>query len=372
MISNQAKIVHLTSAHTRYDTRIFLKECRALAAAGYYISLVVADGLGDEQKDNVFIYDVGSSKNRIDRMTRICRRVYNKAIELEANIYHIHDPELIPYGLRLKSADKIIIFDAHEDLPKQIIGKAYLNKLTRGVLSRIIGIYERRVCNHFDAIVSATPSINEKFLRINPKSVNINNYPLLGELSSDEFDWSKKMEHICYIGGISAIRGITFIVHAMSFVTSGARLKLVGPFSNENLAKEVRRMNGWSNVDELGFLDRKEVASVLSTSIAGLVTFLPLPNHIDAQPNKMFEYMSAGIPVIASDFPLWREIIEENKCGICVDPAKPNEIANAIDYIVSHPNEAEKMGRNGKNVVIEKYNWAIEEKKLLSLYQTFE
>jgi glycosyltransferase involved in cell wall biosynthesis len=118
----------------------------------------------------------------------------------------------------------------------------------------------------------------------------------------------------------------------------------------------------------LGVLDRRGVAEVLGRSVAGLVTLHPLVNYLDALPIKMFEYMSAGIPVIASDFVLWREIVQDGGCGLCVDPLKPNEIANAIDYLVTHPDEARRLGQNGRRAVVERYNWTVEEGKLLAFY----
>jgi glycosyltransferase involved in cell wall biosynthesis len=127
-------------------------------------------------------------------------------------------------------------------------------------------------------------------------------------------------------------------------------------------------MPGWQAVNEQGFVDRAGVRQVLGRSVAGLVTFHSLPNHIDAQPNKMFEYMSAGIPVIASDFPLWREIVLGNECGLCVDPMDAAAIAKAIDYLVQHPDEARQMGENGRRAVLERYNWSVEEAKLLGFY----
>ncbi|MCY1522537.1 Glycosyl transferases group 1 [compost metagenome] len=107
----------------------------------------------------------------------------------------------------------------------------------------------------------------------------------------------------------------------------------------------------------------------MSRSVAGVVTFLSAPNHIDAQPNKMFEYMSAGIPVVGSNFPLWKSIIEGNRCGVCVDPANPTEIAEAIDYLFTHQAEAREMGARGRAAVLDKYNWDGEGVKLLSLYR---
>ena len=93
-----------------------------------------------------------------------------------------------------------------------------------------------------------------------------------------------------------------------------------------------------------------------------------MPNHVNALPNKMFEYMSAGLPVIASNFPLWKEIVEGNKCGLTVNPLSPKEIAEAIRYLLAHPEEARKMGENGRKAVLEKYNWDNESRKLMVFY----
>jgi len=367
MKPSKNKVVHLTSAHGRYDTRIFLKMCSSLAAYGYDMSLVVADGEGDEVKNGVMIFDVGAKPHgRLSRMTKTVNDVLEKAIRLDGDIYHLHDPELMPVGIKLKKLGKKVIFDAHEDLPRQLLGKPYLNWPTKIVLSITFALYERYACRKFDYIVSATSHIRDKFLKINKNCMDINNFPILGELSSDR-PWDEKRNEVCYVGGISQIRGIQQVVKALE-ITTTVKLNLVGIFGEKAIEKETKAFAGWEKVNELGFLDRQQVSNIMGYSKAGIVTFLPSPNHVDAQPNKMFEYMSAGLPIITSNFPLWAEMIKESGCGICVDPLNPEEIARAIEYISSHPKEADNMGQNGKKAVLEKYNWSVEEVKLFNVY----
>ncbi|MEA3315003.1 MAG: glycosyltransferase family 4 protein [Campylobacterota bacterium] len=365
----QTKITHLTSAHPRYDTRIFIKMCSSLAKIeNYKVSLVVADGKGDESKNDVDIVDIGAkSGGRISRMTTTVKKVYEKAKELNSDIYHLHDPELIPIGLKLKKLGAKVIFDAHEDLPKQILGKHYLNRFTKTILSKSVSFYEKYSLRKFDYIITATPYIRDKFLKINTNSEDINNFPILDELLSD-VEYKNRKNQICYIGALTQERGIKEIVKSMEYDLDTS-LVIAGKFFDKNIEDEVKNYKGWEKVDFKGFVGRDEVKKILENSKIGLVTLYPIINYLDALPVKMFEYMASGVPVVSSDIELWKDIVNYTKCGLCVNPLEPKEIAKAIEYILTNSKEAEKMGQNGKKAVIEKYNWGVEENKLFNVYE---
>jgi len=356
----------MTSVHALNDTRIFIKECRTLRDAGYDVTLIVQHDK-DEIIDGIFIKGIDKPKNRRERMLKSTRQVYKRALECDADIYHFHDPELIPIGLRLKRRGKKVIYDVHEDVPRQIISKQWIPGPLRKTLSWMIERIENYSAKRFDQIMTATPFIRDRFLVVNERTLDINNYPVLSELYMPNADWNSKEKSVCYVGGIGKVRGIHEMVDAIGMTEYS--MLLAGSFESAAEREIAVKKNGWSRVNELGYLNRDEVKAVLSRSMVGLVVLHPIPNYINGLPVKMFEYMSAGIPVIASDFPLWKEIIDSNKCGICVDPLDINQIADAIKWVMDNPEQAKWMGANGRRAVEEKYNWEREGSKLQKVYE---
>lgn len=364
------RIAHLTSVHRRSDARIFEKECRSLSRAGYDVHLVVADAKGDCIEEGVAIHDVGSSGNRLSRMTRAAARVLRKARALRADLYHLHDPELIPIGLMLRRQGAKVVFDFHEDVPLQLLSKPYLPHILRKAVSRLFAAFERLSCPHFDALVAATPTIAAKLCRVNARTVVVRNFPLVGDVAQDPDTRPQTTRaNVIYVGSISETRGIREMLRALELLKGEVTLDLVGSFADEALRREMKAQPGWQWVNELGWLSRDAVASAIPQALAGLVLIHPKPNYVDALPTKLFEYMAAGIPVISSDIELWRQIIEKNECGVCVNPSDPAAIADAIRYLRDNPAISAAFGRNGRKAVTEEYNWAGESRQLLRLYE---
>jgi len=366
------KICILTSAHPAFDVRIFHKEGKSLARAGYEVTLI-ASGSADGTYEGITLKCLPVWKNRKDRLLRGLTAVYRLALKADADVYHFHDPELIPVALLLRVHGKKVVYDIHEDLPRTIGYKPYLPRVLDKPISRTVQVIENWASGRFSALVTATPVIGDRFSKRNGNIAVVNNYPKMEEIQiSGRGDSHKnRAANLLYVGmRITRSRGAEEMVRAMSLLPEHLRanLRLVGGWDSAELSSSIQKTPGWSSTTFLGLLDRDGVAGELQKAYAGLVILHPEPNYVASQPVKLYEYMCAGLPVIASDFPLWREIVTKAGCGLLVNPKDPREIAEAMTYLLTHPDEAEEMGRRGFEAIVDRYNWAQEEETLLRFY----
>lgn len=364
-----AKVCILTTVHPPFDTRIFHKQAKTLVKAGYDVTLI-AQHTKNEVIEGIKITALPKPRDRFNRIFGLTLKVLRLALKQKADAYHFHDPELILAGTLLKLRGAKVIYDVHEDVPKQILSKEWIPWPLRRLVAGITQIVGALASHFFDAVIIAAPAI-AKYFPV-PKINIVQNFPISDELILPiPVPYHKRSAKVIYVGGITAIRGIREMVQAMSLLPErlNARLVLAGRFSPPSLEAETRLLPGWEHVEFVGWRDRISVARLLGEARAGIVVLNPTPRYLEAWPTKLFEYMSAGLPVIASDFPLWREIVEGVGCGLLVNPLDHREIAEAIQYLLTHPKEAEEMGRRGRQAVQERYNWDIEKEKLLSLYR---
>ena len=364
------KVVQISSVHYSKDTRIFYKICKSLINNGYDLDLVIQHPKS-EQVEGVNIIALPIAKRKLARITKVIPRLVFQVIKYpRRTIFHFHDPELILVGLLLKLLGHKVIYDVHEDVPKAILSKKWISKGFKIPLSFLTKVVEKIGAVFFDAIITVVPSISSRFESNNNRVVEIRNYPKIQEYNLNHHSPPQKGENVVYIGSLSFARGINFLIDAIQHVKNkNIKLLVGGTFDDKGLEEEVKISKGWGRTKYIGWVCREDIFKIYQSSIAGMVTLKDTPSYRDALPVKLFEYMLAGIPVIATDIPFWREIIENVECGLLVQYDDPKKIAKAIDWIISHPKEAEIMGRNGRKAVLEKYNWEQEEKKLIKLYR---
>jgi len=363
------RVFVVTSVHGRYDVRIFLKQCRSISSHGNDVTLVVQDGRGNENREGVKILDLGNPPaGRIRRILFSPWRIYRFLRSAPADIIHFHDPELLPVGFLLKSDTRHVIYDSHEDFPRQVLSKHWIHPVLRKTVSILFERFENFIAKRLDAVVCATPFIAKRFKLINPNSIDINNYPLLEEFQPPDDQHKQPFSRtICYIGAMTRERGISELIEALD-ILQDVTLIMCGPFQNSDYEDKLKSRPSWKYVDYRGIVGREEIVDILKFSSVGIVTLLPTPNQIDSLPIKMFEYMAAGLPIIASDFPLWRKIVEDGQCGVCVDPSSPKDVASAIARLLSNETLCRKMGSAGRKAITNRYNWSHESEKLIELY----
>lgn len=370
------KIVHLTSVHPVFDPRIFHKEVVSLAKAGYEVVLI-APHSQDEVVDGVHIKAIRRAKGRSGRPATICR-ILKLARKEHASVYQFHDPELIVIAPLLKFLTGAnVIYDVHEDVRKQILSKDWIPAGLRRLFSFAYGLIEKVCLSFVDRIVIVIDDHRGLYPR-SKKVVCIRNYPLANTFSAGATpavrqDSGKK--RLIYVGAISANRGAFQLLEAMEMLggqSHSCLLELVGKASaateNELRCRIVRR-----RLDRSVKIEKQapfsQIDEILASSDIGLCVLMPLPNYIESLPTKLFEYMAAGLPVIASNFPIFKEIVEGGNCGLTVDPLEAKAIADAIAWLIDNPEAAREMGENGRRAVNERYSWETQEKELLGMYE---
>jgi glycosyltransferase involved in cell wall biosynthesis len=344
------------------------KECSSLAK-NYETHLIAVNDV-PKIVNKVKVHTFPKFKSRLLRILFAPILMFFKAMKINAEIYHIHDPELIFCALALKFFfKKKIIFDVHEHIKKHFKSKPYhIPFFVMKIITFAYSFIENNLFNKFDLIITATPLIKKEVYSFNNNVQAINNFPIISEVKQLN---EKKNHSVCYVGAITKDRGILEMIKALEF-DDKIRLSLAGGFVSEELREESMQQKGWKNVDYFGFVDREKVYEIMGKSFAGMIILATINNYLNSFPNKMFEYMLAGIPIIASDFPLWKEILDGVDCAVFVNPNNIEEIYNAVKYLNENPKIAEQMGRNGREKVLSDYNWEKEEKKLYEVYQNLE
>lgn len=377
-IDKKYKVCHLASKHKMNDMRIFEKECKSLAKAGFDVTLI---GFGDTAKTEVIdgvrcISLFCPIKNNLELLRKRNKMSLETALEVDADIYHLHEPELLPVGMKLKRKGKIVIFDSHEYYGWQLRDNIHKIKVIKvpAFLMKVFGNlymhYEKHVCMKIDGVVQVcTMNGVDYFYHRCQKTLFIRNLPSLSDYTrKTPIDYSQGPA-VAMIGGITKERGITQLVEAAHHAK--AKLLLAGAFSPKTYETELKELPAYACVDYKGFLDKKGMVALLEEANIGASTLLNVGQYdkIDTLPTKVYDYMSMQLPVVISNTDFAQKMNEKYHFAIYIDPEKPEDIADAIKWLKEHPEQAYEMGNNGRKAIEEEFNWEKESEKLVDFYK---
>ena len=358
------KIFVFTSAHRWNDTRIFKKQLFSLSAK-YKVEYHAPASFRHKEINGIHIFGLPNWKSKFFRIY-LNLIIFYRLIKSNSDIYHFHDPELIFLGIYLKKIKKrVVIYDIHEDYSLVPYTRSWIPKILKNILSQAINYLELNISKKFDLLICATPHIKNRF---NNKSIVVQNFPKVDKWEKIENKIENKQ--ILYYGDITSARGINEIINAVDIVNNKIKVKLIliGKISEKKLNKNISLgiKNGY--VEYHQWMDQCDLQKIAKKCNIGLSILKPVPAYIDSYPVKVFEYMAMGLPILASNFTLWRQIIEEEGCGKVCNPIDINDISRKIIYMFSNIDELGEMGKKGLDLVKIKYNWINEEKKLLESY----
>lgn len=366
---NKKKVCVVTSLHNWDDVRIYQKEVKSLGKK-YEIEFHAVGNFYHKSLDGIEIYGLKKSRRRCFRPINWIR-LLGRALKSDADAYHLHDPELLLLGLIIKKVKKkVVIYDAHENVRMTVLNREWIKAFLKKPLSRFIDKFEKKISRNLDMVVTVLEEIGEEFTSRNIKTTVIKNYQIEDGEPKENIMGDKRIR-IVYAGSISSIRGIEELTGAFKYIERDyITLDIAGDFSSEELKNKIlERIKEEPRITYRGIISYKESQKLLKEADIGIVAYKPGPNHDYCLPNKIFEYMSAGVPIIATRIPYWEEKFKKFGNIFFIDEVTDKNIAEGILYLVNNKEDAINMGRSGYTAYRHYFTWQGEEKKLFSMYE---
>jgi glycosyltransferase involved in cell wall biosynthesis len=368
-VRKKTSIVMLANGHPPFDTRIFLKEAISLSRAGFDVSIIVPNK-SDDERDGIKIIAVPLVTKGWHKLIVTPWRIFIKSCKHSKDaIFHIHDSDILIVGVLLRIMGRRVIYDAHEDTPLQISYQHWLPTAVKipyrwfyYILEKICGII-------FNRIIVAEPVIAKYFPA--QKTVLIRNFPIVDAFKHESVkSYNERATRLVSVGTLTKVRGLYEMLEGAQKAKEKIDFEFVlgGKFAPAVLEQKTKASYTFTF---LSWISHRELVDLLFDSRIGIIIPHPIERYKTNYPVKLFEFMAAGIPVIASKEGESAHFVNEARCGILVDPLNIEEIGEAIVWLFQNTDEAEAMGKRGQKLIFEKYNWEIESKQLLEVYKDF-
>lgn len=367
-MATQKKYCFFSSMPRQEREVIMFRQAHSLLADGFEVLDVVSDARPKETKQGVIITPTGyRAYNFWQRIFVAPRKLYKKLLEVDADVYHTVHVDQLMTCLKLKRKGKKVIFEMQEDHPYSLYWKSnapkWMLKPVVWLMTKWMGYVFRRL----DAITGLTYDCVDyiKSWGVSPEKVHLwGNFPEIRKdysLSLD--DYLKREDRLLYFGIIysyskqevilQALKELPDVKYLVAGLFMGTEKNTYKPMiMNMPEWKSVEFIEGFKHEELEGFINRSTISNVVRD-----FSVYPMEKSGSFGIIKVFESMEAALPIICSDMPIYRDIMKEYKCGILVDPLNKDQIRDAIEYLVTHKEEAWRMGQEGRRAVIEKYSW---------------
>lgn len=378
------KIAMLLTNPFRPDPRV-LKEAESLAALGHEVTVICWDRAAELQAEETLpsgarilrvqnvrsAYGVGPRQLlRLLRFWRAARRMLGHC---RPDLVHCHDFDTLPAGLWWRGfRRRPVVYDAHEYYADMC--KPQLRGVSGALLYHLIRLIERLAARMASAIVTVDENLGAIYRGLHRRVIIIGHYPRRALALNSAPVFTRGELTLLYVGRLSVDRGLLIyaeLVRALRQQGLPARLRLAGAFNSSLEEAQFRQRceNLQHAVELIGWVPYRDVPALLREADVGLALLQPEPYYVAAIPVKLFEYMAAGLPVLISNFPAVAEIVKASDCGALLDPTDVAAAAERVRHWWEHREEARRLGENGRQAVLQKYNWEELMQRLAQVYE---
>ena len=358
-------VAHLTSVHPAGDNRIHWRECASLAEAGFDVRLIVLGETGEVSAPGVTVISAGVQRSRLPRMMLGAWDVFRTTLAQRPKIAHLHDPELMILVPFLRLAGIRVVVDLHEDPSLDIRDKMLPAPV------RMAGLMWYRLllmlCRPFAGLyVVAWP--HPKAPAPADRIIEVRNYPRQGEFDlADSTAYDEREPLAVSVGSNGRDRCYAEMIEAARLLGDRGEINIVGHTNPPNLADHMAAEITAADVRLTPRQDHDGVARVLDEAKVGLCLLYPTRQYVIAEPTKLFEYLSVGLPIVGADMGPTKEVVTRHECGILVDPKDPAAIAEAVATILRDPDLASTL-RERAAAASSEYTWEEQADRLVTAY----
>ena len=365
------RICVVTSAHPLLDKRVFQRHAKFLVDAGFEVHLVAPHSAARDEVDGVVVHGFQRRNGYIGRFANL-RRIGRLAREVRADLYHLHDPDLLPVGLWLERTGRVpVVYDVHEDFPLAARTSRGLPPVVGALVGGAVGLVEGPMARRLSGIVCAHRPRLEELAAPGQERLFLPNYPPRTIFGAEPVT-VRRARSAFYSGLLSYARGAGVILDAAA-QSPDIRYVLYAEFLHPPEAERFRAdlaTRALANVEWNGFVPFAQVPALLAAAGAGLMPWAATPQHLrGAQPSKLYEYMAAALPIVASDLPITRDLVAANACGVLHAPDDPADLVRVLRAVLDDPAGAEAMGRRGRQAFVERYNYESGARALVAMYE---